>query len=402
MRVTLVCLNFPPEPTGIAVYSGGLAAGLAERGLEVQVVTGLPHYPQWRRYDGYRPGTQLGPDGVRVTRTSHTVPENPRLVNRLLMELTFGVSSALSRWRRPDVVVVISPALFGSLFAGLRAVLTRRPFVVWVQDIYTLGVSETGRGGQLAARALARAERLLLQRADGVVVIHDRFKSYLVSRLGIDADRVSVVRNWSHVAVDAVTDRSATRARLGWSEGTTVLLHAGAMGAKQGLENVVEASRLADASGADLLFVLMGDGNQRPALEAMGVNRCLRIIDPLPSEEFLDALRAADVLLVNERAGMTEMAVPSKLTSYFATGLPLIAATDAGSVTAQEVALAGAGLRVDADEPAQLLEAALRLREDPALAAELGASGARYREANLTEEASLTAFAATLHEVGAA
>ena len=139
------------------------------------------------------------------------------------------------------------------------------------------------------------------------------------------------------------------RRRLGWPEDVTVVLHAGNMGAKQGLANVLRASRLADQTNEPLLFVLMGDGNQRAELEAMGGNRCLQIIDPLPSDLFPQALQAADILLVNERGGVTEMAVPSKLTSYFATGRPVIAATDPGSITAEEIErLRGAGLDDDA------------------------------------------------------
>ena len=362
MRVTLVGLNYPPEPTGIAVYSGGLAAGLAERGVDVQVVTGLPHYPQWRVYPGYSAGTSRDGDQVRVTRVRHTVPRNPRLLNRLGMELSFGLKAVLSSWRKPDVVVLVSPALFASILGAVRA--------------------------------------LLLRRAAGVVVIHERFQAYLVRELGIDAASVSVVRNWSHVESGGEADRDAIRAELGWPEDVTVILHAGNMGAKQGLENVVQASEVAAAEGRSLLFVLMGDGNQRSALEARGANRCLQFLDPLPRDGFLDALRSADVLLVNERAGLTEMAVPSKLTSYFATGLPVIAATDERSVTAEEVALAGAGIRVDAEQPEQLVQAAMRLREDPQLARDLGASGIEFRQSTLTEDASLTAFSELLHQVG--
>jgi colanic acid biosynthesis glycosyl transferase WcaI len=399
VKVALVGLNYPPEPTGIAVYSGGLAAGLAERGVDVQVVTGLPHYPQWHVYPGYHAGTEQDGERLSVTRVRHTVPKDPRLVNRLLMELSFGIRSALVSWGKPDVVVLISPALFGSLLAALRAAVLRRPTVVWVQDIYSLGVAETGRGGGVSGRALGLAERLLLRRAARVVAIHERFKAYLVRELGIDPARVSVVRNWSHVQTGGESDRAAARARLGWADDVTVVLHAGNMGAKQGLENVLEASRLAEHEGRKLLFVLMGDGNQRAALQAAGGNGCLQFVDPLPRDEFLDALRAADALLVNERAGLTEMAVPSKLTSYFATGLPVLAATDAGSVTAEEVLMAAAGIRVDADNPGQLVAAALQLRDDPQLAHDLGASGTAFREATLTEDAALTAFSDVLDQV---
>ncbi|MBD0321819.1 MAG: glycosyltransferase WbuB, partial [Aldersonia sp.] len=49
MRVKIVGINYAPETTGIAPYTSGLADGLAARGHRVEVLTGQPHYPQWRR-----------------------------------------------------------------------------------------------------------------------------------------------------------------------------------------------------------------------------------------------------------------------------------------------------------------------------------------------------------------
>ena len=116
--------------------------------------------------------------------------------------------------------------------------------------------------------------------------------------------------------------RAQIRRQLGWPDNVTVLLHAGNMGVKQGLANVIQASRVADQKKLPILSVLMGDGNKRPEFKAMGVNPCVRIIDPVPSENFASTLGAADALLVNERGGVTEMSVPSKLTSYFEKAYP--------------------------------------------------------------------------------
>ena len=49
------------------------------------------------------------------------------------------------------------------------------------------------------------------------------------------------------------------------------------------------------------------------------------------------------MLLVNELPGVAHMAMPSKLTSYFQAGKPVLAATDEGGFTAKEIALSGAG-----------------------------------------------------------
>lgn len=398
MRVTIIGINSAPEPTGIAPYTSALAAGLAHSGDHVQLVTGYPHYPQWRIQPGYTGLTRREiANEVHITRVRHTVPASPRLVNRLLMEITFGMRAIFSRWSRPDALIVVSPALFSSAIGLVRARLSRVKCYVWVQDIYSLGISETGRGGGAAAALLRRIERWTLKSGTGVVVIHERFKRYLVDELGIDAAAVTVIRNWTHLAGDGPGGAAETRRQHGWSADDVVVLHAGNMGAKQGLENVIAASQLAAQANSRVRFVLLGDGNQREQLRSMGGNDRLQYLAPLPDAEFLATLGCADILLVNERPGLTEMCVPSKLTSYFSTGLPVIAATDVSSITAEELALAGAGLRVDAGDPAALLAAAETLASDPELRERYGRAGLDFRREYLAADSAVRRFVELLH-----
>jgi putative colanic acid biosynthesis glycosyltransferase WcaI len=395
LRVTICGINYAPEATGIAPYTTGLAQGLVERGHDVRVLTTHPHYPEWRVRDGYgawRSREEI--NGVRVRRLKHYVPTKPLGLRRLLSELSLGVRLLVSRWRRPDVLVLVSPALFSVAAAAARARWSGRlTTAVWVQDLYSVGMVETSQGGGPATWLVRAVESLTLRAATGVAVIHDRFRQFAVDRLGVPEDHVEVIRNWSHVEPARHVDRAEVRARLGWMPDETVVLHAGNMGIKQGLENVVEAARLADAVGAPVRFVLLGDGNQRERLQSLAAGvRSVRFLAPLSDEEFQRALVSADVLLVNELAGMREMAVPSKLTSYFAASLPVLAATDEGSVTAGEIEASGGGVRVPAGDPRALLDAALALRANPAQARALGAAGRRYRDAVLTERAALDHF----------
>lgn len=395
MRVTFVGINYAPEPTGIAPYTSGMAKGLRALGHDVTVVTGFPHYPWWRVADGYD-GRAIEEeiDGVTVRRRRHLVPGSDATSRRALMEVDFGRRATTAPWGDPDVVVLVSPALLGARMALTRARWSRVPVLTWVQDIYTLGLVETG--GSKRQQGLVRGiERSLLQRSARVVVIHDRFRDRLQTDLEVTTP-IDVVRNWSHVAIPADLRREEIRRRLGWEHDETVVLHAGNMGAKQGLDNVVRASRLAAHAGMPVRFVLMGDGNQRGALEALGTNANLQFVDPLPAGDFERGLAAADILLVNELPGLTEMSVPSKLTTYFATGLPVVAAVSAGSTSALEVAAAGAGLVVPPGDPRGLLDGVMELTTDPRRAAEFGSSARAYREARLTETAAIEAFETSL------
>lgn len=396
LRITILGLNYAPEPTGNAPYTTSLAEGLADAGHTVHVLTGFPHYPGWTLHEGYsgwRREEQI--NGVPVTRLRHHIPRAPGAFARMHMELSFGVRLMFAGWHNPDVVLVVSPALFSCALAILRIRLSpRRPAVgIWVQDLYSRGVVETGQGGGKLGRIATGIESKILRSADGVSAIHDRFKGYMMDSLKVPSAAIQVIRNWTHLPPAPSCGVAEMRMELGWGAEEIIVLHAGNMGKKQGLENVIEAARIASQRGSQVRFVLMGDGNQRRTLEDLsrGVDN-LTFVDPLPGDQFQLALAAADVLLVNELPGVKDMAVPSKLTSYFNAGVPVVAATDEGSVTAYEILKSGGGVRVDPDAPLQVVEAAERLAADPAATAKLAENGLRFRAEILSERAAIAHY----------
>jgi len=398
-HILILGLNYPPEKTGVSPYTGALAQGLQARDFLVRVFTTYQHYPSWRfsEVDRKWSRTELV-SGVQVVRLRHFLSKKPRGLGRLLSEVSFGVRLLVAKWGKPDIVLLVSPALISTTLALARIRLMRRPVpaVVWVQDLYSLGISETGAGGSLVARIMTWVESRTLRSASHVVVIHPRFKKYVVGTLGVTPERVSIVRNWSHLPATTAIDVPAVRARYGWDEDELVVLHAGNMGAKQGLSNVVEAARLADEQEAPIRFVLLGDGSERRILEQTAASICrIQFIEPIEQNDFQAILVAANVLLVNEKPGVSEMAVPSKLTSYFTAGRPVLAATDRFGVTSEEIKSAGAGIVVDAGDPAQLLAAALSLR-DTRRASTFGNNALRFRTEVLGEDAAIKNYAGLL------
>lgn len=408
-NVALLGLNFPPEQTGISPYTGALASGLADAGYRVGVVTAHPHYPDWKIREGYgRWQSREIAGGVHVRRVRHYIPRRPSRLRRALSEITFGLRVATTRWGSPDVVVAVSPALFATAIAAARWKIVRSdaPFIVWVQDLYTLGLAETAQGKGLAHCALRAIEGWVLRHASHVVVIHERFADRVHHDFNVPRDHISVVRNWTHHKPLDDVDVVATRHRYGWQDDEIIVLHAGNIGIKQYLENVIEAARLADKLRAPVRFILLGNGSEaeRLRLSARGIDR-VEFFDSLPEDAFDAALRAADVLLVNEKPGVAEMAVPSKLTTYFSTGRPVLAATDPAGITASEIVASGAGVVVPPGDPRALLQGTLDLVADPSHASELGAKGPQYRDAVLSEQAALHSFstlleAATLRAAG--
>ncbi|MDK0517944.1 glycosyltransferase [Streptomyces sp. ML-6] len=395
----VVSTNYAPELTGIGPYAAQLAEHWADSGAETHVLTGMPHYPSWRTDAEYRGVWRVTEKraGVTVHRRRHYVPPRQTALRRGLFEATVLGHTLLSppTTRPPDAVVAQLPSLAGGVAGARLARRHRAPYIPVVQDLMGAAAAQSGiRGGGRAAAVASAAERYALRAATLVGVIHESFVPR-VTAYGVDPDRIRLVPNWSHVRTPSA-DRAATRARMGWGEGTPVVLHSGNMGLKQGLEVLVDAARLAP----EVRVVLMGDGNQREELlrRAAGL-RNLDILPPADEDAFTDVLAAADVLAVTQRASVLDMSVPSKLTSYFVSGRPVVGSVARGGGTAQEIQRSGAGLLVAPEDPAALLSAVRKLVEAPAEADLLGANGPQYVKRHLSREAGLARFDALLTEV---
>ena len=389
VSLLIVGVNYWPETTGIAPYTTGFAEQLTASGAAVTVATAVPHYPAWKvtaEYD--RAGLQTETrNGVTIRRVRPNVPARMTAASRALFEASFAARARAAVMATPvDAVIAVVPSLAGAVLAALTAKRQGVPFGLIFQDLMGRSAEQSGMAGKGVGFVTSSLERRLAKAADRVGVVATGFSGFLESA-GVDPTRLQHLPNWCHIQ-SSRTARSTTRGRLGWSAGETIVLHAGNMGAKQALENVVETARLAQRERPHLRFVLMGDGSRRAALQeqARGLEN-LRFLDPQPSESFPDVLTAADVLLVNERATVRDMSLPSKLTSYFAAARPVVAAVRSDGTTAAEMHRAGGGLVVSPEDPRALIEAIDRLANEPARASVLGSRGYAYAAGYLGEAA---------------
>ncbi|MEV6105921.1 glycosyltransferase [Streptomyces sp. NPDC051940] len=396
----MVSTNYAPEQAGIGPYATQTAEHWAAAGrAEVHVLAGLPHYPQWELAAGYRGVWRVEEqrEGVTVHRRRHTVPRRQTALRRALYEasiLAHGLA-APPRMPRPHVVVAQMPSLAGGVLAARIARRHRVPFIPVVQDLMGAAAAQSGisGGGRAAGGAAGGVEARVLRQASLVGVIHESFMDR-VRAMGVEEERIRLVPNWSHVTRPS-RPRDETRARLGWRPDQTVVLHSGNMGLKQGLEVLVEAARLAP----DVQIVLMGDGNQRERLRELGRGlENLEFREPADDADFTDVLAAADALAVTQRASVKDMSVPSKLTSYFATGRPVVASIADEGGTADEMRRSGAGVIVRPEDPRALVGAVRRLAADPDEAGRLGARGPEYVEAHLSRRAGLARIDALMSE----
>jgi glycosyltransferase involved in cell wall biosynthesis len=396
-RITIVTQYYWPEHVGIAPYSTRLAEHLADIGAVVNVVTAMPHYPEWRIDPAYKRRVHMREErrGVAVDRRWHYVPARQSALRRAGYEASLFAHSMVRGSPESDAVIGVIPSLSTGAIARVYARRRSCKYGIIVQDLSTQAVSQSGITKADVVTTTTRAvEGWVLSGAARVAVVSPRFKPH-VETFGVAPDRISVLRNWVEDDVTSAeaqppTTTAAIRKSFGWDDDEVIVLHAGNMGLKQGLEHVVEAARLASGGPLPLRFVLMGDGSQRPAIEQRAAGLAnVQFLPNMPRDRCSQIMSAADVLLVNERGSIVDMALPSKLTSYFAAGGPVVAAVSDEGTTAEEVRRAGGGLVVAPEDPKALLDALALLAADPGLAAALGAKGADYAERELSAGAVL-------------
>lgn len=389
MKVAFVSQWFDPE-VGSAAIPGAMVRSLQARGNDVAVITGFPNYPHGRLYDGYRlrPFMREHIRGTLVYRVPLFPSHDRSPIRRALCFLSFMLSaSTLGALlaRRSEVALVYStPATVG--FAGVvLRLLFRRPFVLYIQDMWPDTVTATG---MVAERHRENVERILdpfchliYRAASRIAVISPGMKELLVAR-GVDEAKIDVIYNW----VDEDTFRPVQK---GPSNGTFEVMYAGNIGDVQGLDVALHAlSRLGPDS--DVVLRLVGDGVARPGLEKLaadlGVAGRVRFEGSRDVQAMAAEMATADVQLVCLRDDpLFHITMPSKIQAILACGEPLI--VSAPGDAARLAKESAAGISAPAGDERALADA---IRTAQALSREelasMGARGRRFYEERLSAD----------------
>ncbi|MGB5833085.1 MAG: glycosyltransferase WbuB [Thiohalocapsa sp.] len=383
MRILLYGLNFTPEPVGIGKYTGEMVRWLVARGHQVKIVCAPPYYPDWRVGPGYSARRYQAEtiDGAEVLRCPLWIPKRVTGITRILHLFSFAFSSFIPmlwqrRWK-PDVVFAIEPPLFDAVPALLSARLSGAHAWLHVQDFeidaaFDLGLIES----EPLRRLSFTIERALMRRFDRVSSISEK----MVQRALVKTDDETgcvLFPNWVDTAKVFPVQRPSTyRATLGIPEDSIVLLYSGSMGAKQGLELILDAAR-------ELLhepryrFIMAGPGfaYERLLHAAADLNN-MQWLPLQPEESLNEFLNLADIHLLPQKGHAADLVMPSKLTGMLSSGRPII--TTALPDTQIAGVVEDAGLVVQPGCLQAVIAAIVRLGENPELRHTLGAAARDY------------------------
>lgn len=263
LRIYWLTEEFPPETGGTGLVAATISTGLAQRALDVRVVTRQTRPPSAQReYIDNVYVRRIAPAGRMKGAGWRAVPVMVSYLARILWLL-------LLEARRFDVLVIscmkIIPlvAVPACRILGKKVVIRlESPFEI-VEPIASESLNVIHPGlGRTMSRLLKRAQRSMLKRADCVVAISEEIEQLVRSSVHTPP---RIVRIPNTVDLEkfkplAPAAREQLRCRLGIPAGRTVALFAGRLSRAKGVGMLVEEWRGLAARHPDLLLLVVGSG----------------------------------------------------------------------------------------------------------------------------------------------
>lgn len=388
MRILIFSQYFWPESFRI----NDVAKSLADKGDEVDVLTGKPNYPGGQVFEGYKAwGCQHeSHQGSNVFR----VPLRARGrsgVSLALNYLSFIITGILFapwmlRRKKYDVIFVYAPSpILQAIPAIFMGWLKGCPVVLWVQDLWPASLTATGHvSNKLVLGLVERVVRFIYRHVDLLLVQSEAFIEPVAALAG--GTPIAYLPN--SVDDSFVSGAAHDGPSIPGLDASFSVLFAGNIGTAQNADVIVEAASILK-NYTDIQFVVVGDGSRRQAIQDEVSKQGLtnfHLPGRFPIENMPAFMKRASALLVTlADQEIFSYTIPSKVQAYLAAGRPILASMN--GIGAQVVVDAGAGFAVPAENGSALAEAILKLYRCSVEERDLmGANGAAYFAKHFSHE----------------
>ncbi len=233
---------------------------------------------------------------------------------------------------------------------------------------------ENGKPGGIVHKTLLLLEKISLKTADVVISTNESYKTTAVSRGGVDADRVFVVRNGPDLnRIRKVTPNPDLKKGK-----QHLIFYVGVIGQQDGVDYLLRSiSNLLHArKRRDFQVVIMGRGTELDKLKAyareLEIDGAVTFTGRVPDSELAEALSTADVCVCPDpKTDMNNLSTMVKTMEYMALGKPIVAF----DLKETKVSAGDSALYAVANDEEDFAEKIARLLDSPELRQKMGRIG---------------------------
>jgi glycosyltransferase involved in cell wall biosynthesis len=410
MKILYVSQYFPPEMGAPAARAAELARYWVKDGHEVTVLTGFPNHPTGVVPAEYRSKIRRlvmheKLDGVNVVRTWLFPFPNRKAYERILNYSSFCASASTTGMfvSCPDVLIATSPQLLVGLSGWWLARTKRVPFVFEVRDLWPESLAAVGMGNtdSMLNRSLGSVAGFLYKRSEHVVVVTAAFKEHLIQNWRLSPEKISVVENGVESDLFCPKTNNADLRRALGAEGKFVVGYIGTMGMAHGLETLVQAATELQKTAPDVLFLMVGEGSDKERVinraRSQGLTN-MRFVGQQPREKVPEFISISDACLVLlKKSEIFKTVIPTKMLEFMSCARPVILGVDGQARKIMDQA--GAGVYIEPENVAALVQVITRLAPNPVLRETLGRNGRRHIIEHFSRQQTAKAYIAVLEGI---
>lgn len=230
---------------------------------------------------------------------------------------------------------------------------------------------------------------------DVIVGISEDMRQKLIEQ-GVPREKTEVVVNWfdDRAVHEVACDENRFVSKYGMSPDKFYVQYAGTMGFVFDYKMVIEvAKRLKPYS--DIVIQMIGMGSQRKEFEDAVKDAELDniVFLPLePQEMVSDVYSACSVCLIPLKHGIIGNSVPSKAGLLMQCHRPIVTSADHDSIYVQEINSNKIGIACSDDRPDKVVEAILRLYNNPEERKRMGERGYEFGHVNYSSSYNLNKY----------
>ena len=370
----------PQGSAGIRSYQ--MARRLIARGHKVTMVCGSYDQGSTGLTTPFVRGERRGTvDGIEVVELELSYSNKLGFAARAKQFLRYAVRSARLAWSEPTDVVVATSTPLTAAIPGIVAHVRGRPFVFEVRDLWPELPKAMGVIRNPMVIALLRAlEWLGYRSADRLIGLAPGIVDG-IRHGGGGRKPIAMIPNGCDTDLfDAARHRGLGHRAPMDSDRLLTAVFTGTHGAANGLDAVLDAAHvLQRRDERRIRIVLIGDGKQKPMLQARAAAEELGTVEFRPSvnkAELARIMEEADVglQLLADVPAFYYGTSPNKFFDYIAAGLPVL--TNYPGWVADLIAERTCGVAVPPGDPEAFADALVHLADTPERLPAMGANAA--------------------------